>query len=238
MPAIAIPPSLMRERSASWSVMGSTVGPGQSATGAFYVGRIDGGGMWRAQWSAVNLRTADHIRCWRAISAIAENGVVPLIVPQCDKRHFPAPLIGGVPVYSGVVPHDDGAYFDDGSGYAQPVVLAVSVGSALLRATTIVIQFLAGSALRGGEIFSIDHPTQSWRRYEIKTVNINDDGDSVVTFRPPLREAVADGDDIEFDLPRCVMRLARSDAMDLDIEQRKFASPSVLFDEYIYPVTD
>lgn len=234
--AIIIPPLLMRERSVSWQVMGSTVGPGQSATGAFYVGRMDGGGMWRAQWTNVNLRTADHVRCWRAIAALAENGVVPLVVPHCDKRHFPAPIIQGHPLYSyGPIPHSDGSLFSDGSGYYQPVVSAESVGDALLRAVSIVIHFIAGSALRGGEVFSVCHPIQGWRRYEIKAVELNDDGDSVVTFRPPLREAVVDGTDIEFDYPRCVMRLAKSDGMDIDLDLRKFASPTVMFDEYIYP---
>lgn len=202
------------------------------------MGRLDGGGVWVAQWTDVNLRTADQVRTWRAISAAAQGGAVPVIVPSCDKKFFPVPLVDGHPLYSyGAIPHSDGSFFSDGSGYSQPVVVCESVGDAVLRSTSLILHFTAGSALRGGEVFAIEHPTQNWHRYVIKTVTLNGDGDSVVTFEPPLREAVPGGTDIEFDLPRCVMRLASGGAMDLELDLRRFGSPSAAFVEYFYPVS-
>jgi hypothetical protein len=38
-----------------------------------------------------------------------------------------------------------------------------------------------------------------------------------VTFNPPLREAVVDGTQIEFDEPRCTMKLVNAGAMDLNL---------------------
>jgi hypothetical protein len=61
------------------------------------------------------------------------------------------------------------------------------------------------SPLIGGELFSVEHAAWGWRVYRITRI----DGD-VITFRPPLREAMAAGAALEFDTPRCQMRLAAS----------------------------
>lgn len=45
-------------------------------------------------------------------------------------------------------------------------------------------------------------------------------GFATVTIRPPLREATVAGTRVEFDYPKCVMRLAAPDAMDLPLERR------------------
>src|SRR5262245_29232037 len=75
--------------------------------------------------------------------------------------------------------------------------------SAVMAAATIAI----GSALRGGEHFSIQHDTFSHRLYRIGKVTLDGLGNSVVTIRPPLREATAAGTRLELDYPKCIMKL-------------------------------
>lgn len=233
--AVVFPSSLLRERSGGWSLKATTVSPGQSATGAFSVARIDGGGAWVTELGGVNLKTKTHVKLWRALENLADGGVEPVVVPMCDKRHFPAPIVDGEPVYSeDPIPHDDDTFFDDGSGYAQSVVEASVTTSAALRATSLSLTPTSMGDLEGGEYFSINHPVQGWRLYRIGTAVLSG-GVYAVTIRPPLREAVMAGTRLEFDRPRCTMRLASGDSMNLSLDSRRFANPSVSFVEYFYP---
>ena len=222
----------MRERSGSWQLLSSTISPGQTLYGAAPRIRTDGGGLWRCEYGAINLRSPDHVRTWRALDALCDGGVSPIIVPMCDKRHFPAPIVDGNPVYSiDQIPHSDDTLFSDGSGYTQSVVDASVGQDAPLRAVSLTVFFLVGGPLRGGEFFSIEHETQGWHLYQVATV----DDDGVITFRPPLREAVTEGTYLEFDRPRCVMMLADPNVMKLTLSMRRFADPDVSFIEYFYP---
>ncbi|WP_416192952.1 hypothetical protein [Nitrobacter sp. TKz-YC01] len=231
------PASLMRERSGSWQILSSTASVGQSAQGAFPRVTTSGGGLWKCEYGSINLRTPDHVRAWRALEVLCDGGSAPIIVPMCDKRHFPAPIVDGKPLYAiGAVPHSDGALFDDGAGYAQNIVDASVLLDAPLRAVSLALSFAAGGPLRGGEFFSIEHPTQGWHLYEVGTVDDQGGGNSVITFRPPLREAVTAGMYLEFDRPRCVMMLADPNVMKLTLSMRRFADTDVSFVEYFYPV--
>lgn len=220
-----------REGATRWSPRGMTR-ENISLLGIPDVARIDGGGFWVAELSAVVLSQADHIRAWRALEALLDGGVTEVVVPSCESRTAPWPVVDGVKITSyGSIPHSDGTLFSDGSGYYQPVIDCEVVSAANLRATSLVLSFNYGGPLRGGEAFSLEHPTKGHRRYHVGSVVINDSGQSVVTIRPPLREAVAADTPVNFDRPKCTMRLAASDAMDLTLEMRRFARPSVAFKE-------
>lgn len=52
-----------------------------------------------------------------------------------------------------------------------------------------------------------------------------------ITFRPPLREAVPAGTNLEFDDPVCRMRLATDSEMDLPLDLGRFSFPTVNFVE-------
>ncbi len=229
------PRSLMREQTSTWQLKASTVSPGQSASGSFARASYGGGGLWKADYSSINLRTADHVRAWRAMEVLCDGGVSPVIVPMCDKRQMPANVIEGRLVYSyGNLPHSDGTVHDDGAGYYQASVVAITARPAPLRSVTLPISFISNSELRGGEMFSINHPTQGWRVYQIGLVE-SGGGVSDVTIRPPLREAVPAATVVEFDQPRCVMMLSDPNAMQLAMTRRRFANPDVSFIEYLFP---
>lgn len=237
--AIVFPEILLVESTHSWSIAASTFSPGQTAGGAFPFGRLDGGGVWTTRPELVIARERDNLLCYRAVRSLCQGGARPIVM-RCNEAAAgfpPWPIVDGVALTSrDPIPHSDGSFFSDGSGYEQSVISAQTVGDALLRATSLTLAFLAGDALRGGERFAILHAVNNWRLYEITTVVLDDDGNSVVSFEPPLREATPGATPIEFDRPRCTMRLTNPQAMPLDITKEPYIRSSLSFVEYPWSV--
>ncbi|ULK98839.1 hypothetical protein [Bradyrhizobium sp. I71] len=240
---VEFPRALLRERSHAWNLAGVAVAGGAIASGVGTLTRSDGGGYWTCQMSEIGLsgrsgqavpdRGRDRQRIstllWRAVRQVAAGGVTNLIVPRNDALFRPWPE--GTAQAPVELPHSDGAWFSDDAGYYQPTIDIVAAGAAALRATSLEIEIANSGALLGGESFSIEHPTWGWRLYEIATVDMVSDGEATITFNPPLREAVASGESLEFDRPRCLMRLAQPSSMDLRIVPWTFNSASVDFVE-------
>lgn len=232
-----IPPILLREASNEWNLVGNQITPGQTASGVMPSIRTDGGGLWVAAIeqsllgiSGLTKRFDDH-RAYRAIRGLANGGASQIVVPRVDVIQ-PWPIVGGVEVKSyGDIPFDDGTLFDDGTGWSQPVIVSETVAGAALRATSLRLNMIYSSDLRGGEDFSINNPTAGWRLHEISTAVLGDDGYWTVNFLPPLREAIDSGVDIEFDLPRCLMRMQTMAAMNYKLSAPYLASPSLSFIE-------
>lgn len=221
-----MPPPLVR--SVKFNLWGASAGPGQTASGAMPMVSTHAGGLWTGSLIDVIHETDDDVRLWRALRIAADNGAGILIVPRIDTLQ-PWPLDDdGEPIKSyGDVLWGDDALWGDDVGWGQSVIDIVTVGDADLRATSLVLQLNYASALRGGEAFSIEHETVGNRMYEIKRIDINDDGNSVVTFRPPLREDTAGGTVCNFDMPLLDMQVAAPDAMDFTQETWPYGQPSV-----------
>lgn len=224
---IEIPWNRLVENSHDWNIVGNTATAGQTI-GASVDVRSDGGGLWQAKLNNIRFKDRNDTLLWRAIRQVANGGIVPIIVYRRDTTWAPFPTD---PL--GSVSHSDGASFSDGSGYYTSVIDVTSNGAAL-RATTMTLNLISCSPLQGGECFSINHPTFGWRLYEIGTAVDNGDGTTTVSFNPPLREAVTSGTEIEFDRPRCLMKLANSSAMDLNNTTYPFSLASVTFVESKY----
>lgn len=229
---IVWPVDLFQAKTVLPQLVGQATTGGRSGSGVSQAVRTDGGGLWRLSFSGIWLRTADQIRAWRAWEAILDGGVTKVVVPFCDLRFAPRPLVSGVPVIPEPdVPHSDGAYFDDDTGYASGLIVAATVGVGALRATTVTLDIITGSALRGGEHFSLEHPTKGWRLYRVRTVDASDGTQQVVTIRPPLREATTDAMPVEFAKPRTVATLADPDGMALPVAMGRTAMTDVAFVE-------
>jgi hypothetical protein len=99
--------------------------------------------------------------------------------------------------------------------------------SAALRTTTLQVAFVDAAPLLGGEPFSILHPVRGKRLYGIHSVGETVGGVTEITIRPPLREAIAAGTELDFDNPGCVMRLANPDWLSaLDPAHEMTAAPN------------
>lgn len=230
------PRDLLREAQMLWEIQGAVVGSTQTASGVMPLSNLGGGGLWKATLGQIGLWTPDKRRTWRALSAICDNGSQPIVASVRETVDSPWPVVAGSPLTSlAPVGHSDDALFDDGTGYDSSVIEINVVGAALLRATAMKVNLKAASSLRGGEYFSIDHFNLRWRLYRIKTAVNNNDGTWKINFRPPLRADVADGTELDFDNPKCVMRLASPDSMDVTLTPPFNSDPSVSFIEAFPP---
>lgn len=197
-------------------VQQSTVSGGRALNGDDTVIATDGGGRWVAQYGSAPLNRRDKVLAWRAARAMLEGGVVPVIFPICDARHQP---VAGT--YR--VSHSDDTPFSDDSLYSGGDCTVAAAADVALRGTAMTLAITTiGKPLIGGERFSIRHPVWGDRLYEIKTVDGNQ-----ITFRPPLREAVLAGTEINFSDPRCVMRLAADSDMSAPLNGPRAATGSI-----------
>lgn len=227
---IEFPRKLLREADHDWNIVGNTAVSGQTATSSVDI-RSDGGGLWSASLNNIQFWDQSFTLLWRAVRQQCNGGINPIIVPRNDGVFAPFPV--GPQPYNDI-PHSDGTLFGDGVGYYQSIIDITCNSGAALRATSMTFNLNNCGSLRGGEVFSILHLTFGWRMYEIGSVTQIDATHAVVTFNPPLREAVTDGTQLEFDRPRCVMKLAKSSAMDLNITTWPFSLATVKFIESKY----
>ncbi len=228
--SIVFPPKLMHEADHDWNIVGNTATAGNTATSSVDI-RSDGGGFWSASLNNIQFLDQADTLLWRAVRQLCNGGINPIIVPRNDGVF--APFSIGPRSYANI-PHNDASLFDDISGYSQPVIDVVASGSVNNRATTMQLNLNNCATLQGGESFSINHPTFGWRLYEVASAIVIDSTHTQITFNPPLREAVSDGYYIEFDQPRCTMKLVNSAAMDLNVTTWPFSLASVKFIESKY----
>lgn len=192
------PSDLLSPDTENWRLQGVSISGGFTVGGATRMMRTDGGGLWIGEQTFL-FNTRDQIKAARAIEASLDGGVGQIVAWS-----FEVPFAPGI-VTVPSVPHSDGTPFGDGSEYASVPHGAVTTASAALRATSLSITMISG-VIQGGERFSIVHPTKGWRRYTIARV----DGDTI-TIRPPLREAIDSGTEMNFIQVGCVCRLANPD---------------------------
>lgn len=233
------PAFLMRENSLVWQIRHRTIDPGPSMALLSRPVNATGGGLWACKLNSVIITEAVHEMAWDAIDALMDGGTTPVVLPRCCSRTAPWPVINGVVTRrAAALPYSDGSYFSDGSGYDGGPVIIVRAAAAGLRTVTLRVAVDQGSALQPGMHFSIDHATKGWRLYRIAAVSVVSQGDNAgvydIEIRTPLREAIGDDTPMEFDRPRCFMRLVTPDDMGLDLVLRRTATPSISFLEALF----
>ena len=162
-------------------------------------------GIWVATLGNIDVRGKDRILAFRGISTQLEGMLNPILIP-----------LGRA--WQPYHPYDTHLY-DEG----QLVIDVVAAGSVGLRGVQIAVTVNHAEALQAGQHFSVNE-----RLYRVRSYNADT---HVLTFRPPLREAIANGTRLEFDNPGCRMKLASDGEMDLDLQMLKAAEVSVNFVE-------
>lgn len=178
-------------------------------------------GIWKATLGGVIVKSREEVLCFRAIAAILDGRVNPILVPLC-RGYQPVPLGAVAAGLYGEVHHSDGTGFDDGSGYVGQVIDAVLAAPLALRATSASVTVNSARMIEAGQHFSIGE-----RLYRVRTIDGIVGSTASITFRPPLRQPAEAGDRLEFDDPVCRMKLATDGEMDLPLENRRFASPNI-----------
>ena len=230
--SVSIPFDRLVEQDHNWDIAGNTMTAGV-ASGATVDARSDGRGYWTA--SLNNIQFVDRIDAllWRAIRQLCNGGATPIVVPCRDDAFAPFPTDDTDLI---ATTFDDGTGFDDGTEFSDTVI-DIICDAAALGATSLNITIHNAAPLQGGEKFSINHPTTfGWRLYEIATVTLTDSTHATITFNPPLREAVAAGTQLEFDQPRCTMKLVNAGSMDLNVKTWPFSLANVKFVELKYAI--
>lgn len=227
------PELLHREEDVDWPPAGRIVLPPERLSGEQVPGSTDDPWAWSATLSGIMVRTDDQRRALSALEARLNRGTAPIVVRRCAPRLVPWPVIGGVVVRrleDLPLPHSDGAFYSDATGHVQGVVAARLEEAAAKGETTLRIRLLRSGPLRGGEVFSLLHPTAHWRLYVIHHVETSG---SIATVRIPggLWEASAAGQQVVFDGCRCTMRLAGTEAMKFSERLRRTGTLSVSFTE-------
>lgn len=220
------PIHLLIPRDPDWQLVGAAMSGGQPVIGPPNYANMTGGPYWRCDHGGVWAHKATQIKTGRALQALADGGSTSFIVASCEGRLVPS---GGAP--SGTVPHSDGTPFSDGTEYLSSGSASTVATAAVLRSVTLRLTLPAGMTLEGGEDFSINHPTKGPRRYRIARITAVDGLDSIVTVRPPLREAVDGGEDVEFANPRCLMVLTNAQAFISALQGNRFADMNPQFVE-------
>ena len=196
----AYPFDLLPPGSERWRLTSVAISGGVRVSAGTGLARTDGGGFWTCWMNEIELVTRAQIKAARALEAVLDGGVAPIVVPACVWAFSPE-----------LVVHADGASFVDGSLYQTSPVASAMAEAAALRATVLLVSFDGGVPLEAGERFSIVHALKGKRLYTVARVQKVEPGGYRIEIRPPLREAVGVGVDLDFSTPGCVMQLANPD---------------------------
>lgn len=223
------PPGL-RFSSAAFEPVNTSRSGGQSFSGAEQV-LVSPTARWKA---SVTIPIADRrygpierqnlVLAYRSMKA---GGRASVIVVPCQEGRGPAHQAGIVPCAGGV-PHSDDSFFSDGTGYQQGYSSAALAADAALNATQIAVRLGSGLIPLSGMRFS----TPDNRLHEIVEV-VGWDGGTIwtLTIGPWLRSAYSAGTELDFDNPRCRMRVASDETGQLSLSMNKTGSPNIEFVE-------
>lgn len=179
-------------------------------------------GIWRAEFSEIPIYTPEMVKLWRAISNKAEGMLNSILMPvfECYDR-IPAP-VSQQEFENKYVFHDDDTTHDDETPFESQFVEVVTTQEAVAGDVVLNIEIIASKELEPGQRFSIDN-----RLYEINTVV----SDTQIKVRPPLRENVEIGKELNFDSPVCEMKLATDNEMWLPLNFNRQSFPTIRFIE-------
>lgn len=186
-------------------------------------------GYWVAAYKAVWSYEPAKVQTYRAVRALLQGGSFPVRVPTFDYAQQPYVLDGsGRPVIPADLGFDDDATFDDGTGFGDPPIYVLTVGSAVVGATQMTLDFKLSGSVNAGHLFSIAD-----RLYVIASILAISGTQYTVQIWPRLREDVASGFEVNFWYPTCKMRLMSDAEMDLLLDRGRFGQPDIAFVEVL-----
>jgi hypothetical protein len=215
------PSGILRARDVAFDIAPRSLAGPSAISGAAQVVASDAG-IWKATLGNILIRNRTERITFRAVATLLEGRLNPILIPLC-RADQPIPEGAEEAGLYDAIPHSDGSFFDDGGGYAQTIIDVTAAAGAALRATSITITPTYVGDILAGQHFSIGE-----RLYRVRGYN---EDTHVLTFRPPLREAVTSGDHLNFDDPVGKFRLASDSEMDLELAMRRSGSPTVSFIE-------
>lgn len=249
-PTLAI--DFLKPSRAEFSVPGAAVDSGRNGVGQSISVEFSGGGVVRCTYADCFTYDSEAHEYLTWLSARLDGGFRFINVPiktdwqgpfPVDVRGRPQPIIKGIP-------HSDGAFFSDGSGYSQAAVWGKFTAPAALNAGVISIRvYGAARRLRWSDWLSTYHDDaeavvgKGWRAYRYWDVMDVSETTEVVegatlqaqdyrlAITPPLRQAVTADQRIEFARPKCVMKFPTGFILKHEIEAPWISRPTYEFTE-------
>lgn len=224
MATILWPRSVLKPKRDPFNIAPRTLAGPSSVSGVTQVSASDAG-IWKATFADIIIkRGTASILAFRAIANLLEGRMHPILVPRCCAYQ---PFDPDWKDLLNRVPHSDTSPFSDGGLYRSRAIDIRLTSNIPLRGTTANIAIITAGQIQPGQDFSVGE-----RMYRIRTVQMTGENTATITFRPPAREAVSAGTEMEFDRPVCRMRLATDAEMDLDLDLiAQWSFPTVNFIE-------
>lgn len=213
------PISRLRARDVAFDIAPRSLAGPSSVSGYTQIVSSDAG-IWKATFGNIIIKSRAEVLAFRALANLLEGRLGTILVPLC-RAYQPVPADSDA-LYEDV-PHSDDSLFEDDTGYVGTVIDVVAAAPAAVRAVSMTVTVNYAGDIEPGQHFSLGERLYRVRSFDADT--------GAMAFRPPLREAVAAGDALNFDDPVCLMRLASDDAMNLELALRRFGSPTVNFIE-------
>ena len=215
-------------------IVGASIEAGISQSGLSSAVDISGGGFVAIKYSNVQLSNAGatQLKYWSQLRGQLVGGVRQITVPFLIDFMQPRPAIGYD--YADFA-CTDGLTTTDGFGTTDMRPLTTCAGALALNAGQVTFSYPTSVAITGGEWFDLLHATKGYRSYEITDVIsssvVGSNTSYVVAIRPTIREITASGAVMNFERPRCNMRLEPGTDMPFDIESAWVSRPEVSFIE-------
>lgn len=222
------PMSSLAPASINWWPSGGIDSGGVSLSGLQQLDSVDGGPIWKAAMLQIPVWKRDGILAFQAMQMILATG--PLLINVGRMPDIRAPVLS----VAGLVPHHDGTPFADETLYQSETVTSYLSGDHDLRQGTAQFTLDGGRSLIGGEDFSIEHDDVGWRMYRVMRVNSQSGDVWNVDIGPTLRDDVSNATALEWDNPRCVMRLADQNAFNTALMFNRWGFVDVQFEEAFF----
>jgi hypothetical protein len=199
----AFPTRLFSPGQMRLQIVGASQSGGRSLSGIAQNAELSGGGFWAVEFGDVSLTTPAKVLAWRRLSAALAGGGTSVDVLIADRRHQPPGIVVEPSIGLDTWVEDD--------FWVTPEVLG-PVGVMILPGwemrSTVISFGWTGQPLVGGELFSVqDSTTWAHRLHRITRIIGNDGTGYTAEVRPPLRVTGYGGQPMNFNSPRCTMRL-------------------------------
>lgn len=219
------PAHLFNPQTVRAGIMPNVISGGTAISGDETVIQTDGGGRWRIEYSDIDIDDPELERLWDQWISYLRGGSRAVLVPVLSTRTAPRPYVGG----DGTDPSDliwDDDAFPSFVRFASPHIIASTVGTAALRATTLTVDVIQGARIRGGEKFSVGK-----RAYLIERVTARTGQQATCIISPPLREAITAGAALNFEWPMVQCRAEIGQSLIPDMEMGMYSNVSISFVE-------
>jgi hypothetical protein len=195
----------------SVDVPGNAIEGGRNGLGESISIDLSGGGILTASYEDCRINAEKQFEYVNWLGARLNGGFRFINVPIITDWWGLFPKSGAVKLpYVAAVPKADGSLFTTDGGFREATVYGEVMENAAAGAGTVKIKvYRARRDIRWSDWFSFYHETKGWRAYRNWRIISKSDAENPVyelAIQPALRDAISDGDRVEFARPLFVAK--------------------------------